>query len=425
VRAALVAGALAVVGCALVLIGSCAGPGGASRPAFGSDTSPIKHIVVIVKENHSFDNLFSWLAGANGSHTAHVGAKLVKMSQTPDTLQSDIEHTLANSLEAENNGNMNGFYKEGDAIQSGKDYADSQFSPSQIPGYYSYASTYAIADDFFSTILSGSFPNHLVLISGENAHTVDNVDRRGTLPDAWGCDSNKRAHVRTYVNGQYGWVFPCFNMQTLADEANAASLSWRYYAAPSGGAYIWSTYDAIRHIRYSKQWKTNVLDDKSFISDVHSGKLPAITWLMPYLLVSEHPPYSECAGQNWTIQQINAIMESPDWSSTAIILTWDDYGGFYDHVVPPTQGLYQLGIRVPTIVISPYSRKHFISHEQYDFRSIDKYVEQTFNLPHTMSYDRSVRSIGDMLDYNQQPLPPSPLGLTHCPRSKIGNTNIY
>ena len=140
--------------------------------------------------------------------------------------------------------------------------------------------------------------------------------------------------------------------------------------------------------------------------------------MTPPLADSEHPQESECVGENWTVQQINAIMQSPDWSSTAIILTWDDYGGFYDHVTPPLiDSWINEGPRVPAIVISPYSKPHFISHQVFDFRSIIKFMETTFNLPITTVYDHSVNNIGDMLDTTQQPLNPLVLGQQKCPKT--------
>jgi phospholipase C len=170
-------------------------------------------------------------------------------------------------------------------------------------------------------------------------------------------------------------------------------------------------------VRYSHQWGTNVTNTQNFVNDVKNNKLAAITWLVPDLRDSEHPIASECVGQNWTVDQINAIMQSAYWKNTAIILTWDDYGGFYDHVPPPRISPYELGPRVPTIMISAYSKPHHVSHRTFDFRSVLKYVEQTFKLPELMKYNRSVNSVGRLLDLTQKPLPPQPLKPTSCSRT--------
>ena len=253
-------------------------------------------------------------------------------------------------------------------------------------------------------------------MSGQSANTVDNVNREGRRPDAWGCDANKAARVTTFAKGRLGRTYPCFSIKSIADEANAANQTWRYYDAPLGKpSFIWSSFDAIKRVRYSPQWKTNVVDPSHFAGDVQNGRLAAISWLIPSRRDSEHPNMSECQGENWTVQQINTVMASSYWKDTAIILTWDDYGGFYDHVAPPRITPYELGPRVPLIVISPYAKPHFVSHQIYDFRSVMKYLEQTFQLPHKMKYDRSVASIGDMLDPAQQPLPPQLLSTRPCP----------
>jgi phospholipase C len=111
--------------------------------------------------------------------------------------------------------------------------------------------------------------------------------------------------------------------------------------------------DAIKHIRFGPLWKTNVVRDTTFIKDVQSGHLPQVSWLVTNALESDHPPASICLGENWTVRQINAVMKSRYWKDTAIFLTWDDFGGFYDHVAPPHLDYISLGPRVPTIVISP------------------------------------------------------------------------
>ena len=197
-----------------------------------------------------------------------------------------------------------------------------------------------IADHFFATMLGGSFANHLVTIAGQSMGVIDSPDSS----TAWGCDSTKRTRVLTDTNsGKRKFVFPCFNGETLVDEANKAGVSWKYYApAPGDLGYLWSTFDAVRHIRFSSQWDTNVVAPDQFQRDVNANTLPALSWLVAPLKQSDHPPASICAGQAWTVEQINAVMKSPAWSSTVIILTWDDFGGFYDHVSPPRQTPYRL-----------------------------------------------------------------------------------
>ena len=196
------------------------------------------------------------------------------------------------------------------------------------------------------------------------------------------------------------------------------------YASPPGTfGYLWNTLDAFRHVRYSRQWGTNVSGPQGFYRDVRTNKLPAISWVTPNLQGSDHPPESICAGENWTVEHINAIVKSSLWSHTVIILTWDDFGGFYDHVPPPSETPYvyghRLGPRVPLLVISPWSRPHLIYSKELDFRSIIKFVENQFHLPHLAHFDRHVKSVSAMLDTSQSPLPPLRLHTRTCNTSNI------
>lgn len=389
---------------------------GGCRP--GSCAS-IRHVVIIIKENRTFDNLFGRFPGADGTSHAQVGRRVIKMGLTPDVLRYDLGHGDVSARNAIDGGKMDGFYRVSHAFQDGQDVADSQFTGKQLPAYWDYARTFGLADHFFSTIAASSFPNHLVTVSGDSYGTLDNpVTRDWKQPRSWGCDAQAGTMVHTFINGVSGKTFPCFNGKTLVDEANAAGVSWRYYAGPMGTfGYLWNTLDAFRHVRYSRQWQTNIATPNQFNADVKSGKLPAISWLTPDLKGSDHPPESECAGENWTVNKINAIMSSRLWSSTVIILTWDDFGGFYDHVPPPHESAYSLGPRVPTLVISPYVKPHSIYSAQLDFRSIVKYVEHQFSLPHLARFNRKVNDIGQMLDLGQRPLPPVHLSTRTCPNS--------
>lgn len=214
----------------------------------------------------------------------------------------------------------------------------------------------------------------------------------------------------------------CFTSDTLGDGANAAGVSWRYYASPIGKVgYMWWAFDAFRGIRYSSQWQTNVLNVDRFASDVSRGKLSAITWLMATWNGSHHPNTSECAVENWTVRQVNAMMT---WH-TVIVLTWDDYGGFYDHVAPPHKSAFRLSPRVPAIVISPYSRPSFVSHESYDFSSIGKTVEQTSKLPALASYNRHVATIGGTLNLRGPVLKPLVLRTRRCPAGDPPPSGVY
>jgi phospholipase C len=424
-RVLLVGASLALVLAVLVLLND-------RRSAETANSGPIQHIIIIIKENRSFDNMFGLYPGANGTQYAMEGTKRVRMSITPDELWLDLGHGWQSARNAIDHGKMDGFYTEKPNRQGPHhlDMADTELDQSRIPDYWAYASTFSLADGFFSTVATSSFPNHMVLMSGKPDGTLDNpINTRNphhwTPTNSWGCDANR--YVTVAVDYQKARIRPCFSNETIVDEANAAGVSWRYYASPMTAGvsgYIWNTLSAFRQIRYSSQWNTNIGTQSQFNKDVASGNLPAISWLTPPLKTSDHPPYSICKGQNWTVDKVNEVMDSPLWQHTAIILTWDDYGGFYDHVAPPHESAYTLGPRVPLLVISPYSRPHLIYSKTMDFRSVLTFVENQFNLPHLAKFDRNVNSVGGMLNLNQTSLPPLRLGHSTCPKQHPLNS-IY
>jgi phospholipase C len=376
---------------------------------------PIKHVIIIDKENHSFDNLFGRFPGADGTTVAHIGNVVSPLNHTPDHTLLDVAHAGDAAAFAVDGGKMDRFDQLPGAIQDGKDIADSQYAQSDVPAYWSYARAYTLDDHFFSTIMGPSFPNHLVTIAASSANTVDNP--RGQTQHAWGCDGGKYSLVDSIDpnTGRRYLTKPCFDIPTMADTMQKAHVSWKYYAPGAfHSGYIWSAFDAIRHIRYSNLWKTNVPPDTSFIKDVNGGKLPSVSWLVTNEQLSEHPPYSMCEGENWTVDQINAVMKSKYWNDTLIVMTWDDFGGFYDHVAPPKLDYLSLGPRVPAIIISPYARKGYVDHSTYDFTSILRFIEDDFRLPSLTSRDRNADSVIASMNMKQQPLRPLVLKHQSC-----------
>lgn len=410
----------------LALLAAAAGGAAIAAGAGSASASPaIKHIVIIVKENRSFDNIFGLYPGADGASMAREGSRLIRMKPTPDSLWADVGHGNVSTANAMAGGEMNGFWRLVGAFQHRKDIADSEFNRRGVPVYYAYADRFGLADRFFSTVATSSFPNHMVLVSGRSMGTLDNPvvtrTKRWKQPNSWGCDAQAGTTVAVWWSSTR--IRPCFSSKTIVDEANAAGVSWKYYASPLTGTlgYLWNSLTSFRQIRFSRQWGANISTQAGFSRDVATGRLPAISWLTPDLKTSDHPPESMCVGENWTVDQINKVMASPLWKSTAIILTWDDYGGFYDHVAPPNQGHYMLGPRVPLLVISPYARPHLIYSRTMDFRSILTFVERQFKLPHLAKFDRAVNGVGPMLNLRQAPLPPLPLRHQRCPGRKIPN----
>ena len=398
-----------------------AAPGAATSP---SRPNPIQHIVVIVKENRSFDNYFGTFPGASGSRVGRTSQRrLVPLIHTPDHTLLDIGHAGDAARLAVAGGRMNGFDRLPGAVQDGQDVALSQLSQADIPNYWAYARAYALDDHFFSTINGPSFPNHLVTVAASSPNPDDNPILNSS--HSWGCDAGRYAKVEAVDphTGARSFIKPCFDIDTLPDLLQQAGISWKYYAPRQyQSGYIWSALNSVKHIRYSLLWHTNVPDTSQFIRDVQAGTLPQVSWLVMNEEVSDHPPHSACVGENWTVHQLNALMRSPLWSSTAVFLTWDDFGGFYDHVAPPHPDFISYGPRVPTIVISPYARPQLIDHRQYDFASILRYIEDRFGLPRLSTYDRQAQSIAPDLNLTQSPRAPLILHQRWCPPGAYATT---
>jgi phospholipase C len=211
-------------------------------------------------------------------------------------------------------------------------------------------------------------------------------------------------------------VQPCFDFQTEGDLLTEAGLDWAYYAAePDQLGYIWSAYAAVRHIRETDQWDEHVLPVDDVVRDIRTDRLPPVTWITPRYELSEHPQYNFCLGENWSTRVIDAVMRSPMWENTAIFITWDDYGGFYDHVAPPQVDGFGFGIRVPLLLISPYALRGEVDHHLGEFSSVLRFIEDNWGLVQLTDRDRDAENLSYDFDFSQKPAPPDPLPLrTDC-----------
>ncbi len=388
-------------------------------------SGPIKHIVFFVKENRTFDNYFGTYPGANGATTATDSTgKVVPLQHETDQVP-DISHSSESAIMAYDNGKMDKF----NLISSQKDnkpkdtYGNNsltQFQQADIPNYWKYAQNFVLGDNMFSSLMGPSFPNHLYTVAGQSGGAVNNpkTDKNvGTLGNAtkgWGCDiANQQVQVKD-SKGQENLQEACFDFETLADELDKANYGWRYYAPPSGASgYIWSAFDAIKHIRFGPDWKF-VVPTEQFMTDAAAGTLPAVSWIVTPGKVSEHAPASVCVGEDWTVQMLNSLMQGPDWASTAVFLTWDDFGGFYDHVAPQQVDGYGLGFRVPLLVISPFAKKGYIDHTQYEYSSMLRFAEDELGLPTMTNRDKAANNMMGAFDFSQAARPPVVLQQRSC-----------
>jgi phospholipase C len=377
----------------------------------------IQHIVFIVKENRSFDNYFGTFPGAYGATTAVISTgQVIPLGHTPDVAPRDLDHSWGYAITAMDSGKMDKFdltYTSSYPCNVNGDYlCFTQLTQQDIPNYFTYAQNFVLADQMFSSIHGPSFPNHLYTVAAQSGGAADNP----LPPPNWGCDAAAGASVSIIdTQGNLTSQFPCFDFQTLADSLSDAGITWRFYAPSLGQpGYGWNPLDAIDHIRNTSVWTTNVAPESQFILDAQNGQLPAVSWLVPLHPMSDHPVVSSCGGENWTVEQINAVMQGPLWNSTAIFITWDEFGGFYDHVYPPLPDQYGLGLRVPLIIISPYAKAGYISHTTYEFSSFLKFAEERFGLAPLTERDSAANDMTDSFDFTQQPLPPLVLQTRNC-----------
>jgi len=379
-------------------------------------TTPIKHVVFIIKENRSFDNLFGKFPGAAGATAGFASTgQAVTLGHTPDRVR-DMGHIWTDNITAVDGGKMDGF----DKIRLGNFNGDlmtyTQYSQSDLPNYWALAKAYTLADHMFASTGGPSFPNHLFTVSPIPTGTISNPVTTLGPTYIWGCDAASSTTVQIlHTDGSVTTKFPCYTVASLADVLQDQGVTWKYYA-PSAGqvGYMWSALNAISSIRKSSLWTTNVVPYTQFQQDALAGNLPEVSWLVPDSSISDHPPSSLCAGENWTIKQINAIMQGPNWASTAIFLVWDDFGGFYDHVPPPTLDAYGLGIRVPLIVISPYAKTNNISHTRYEFASVIKFIEKNWGLPSMNGRDVNATNLMDAFNFTGTPAAAKILATRQC-----------
>ncbi len=389
-----------------------------------STTWPIKHVVFILKENRSFDNLFGLFPGVDGTRVANDRGTMRRLTRATDQRAHDLTHCYNCAVAAIDGGKMDGFNQSDPDDQ----YAFTQFRPAQLPNYWHWAQRNVLMDTFFASATGPSFPNHLYAIAAQSGGALDNpVQDPAALrrmqdkgyAKSWGCDiAQPGAYVEIVdPEGVLVKVDPCFDFRTEGDLLRKADIPWAYYAATNTQlGYIWSAYSALDRYRNNpKMWARFIRPVDDLVRDIKADRLPPVTWVTPRFQLSEHPEYNFCHGENWTTQVVDAIMQSPMWKDTAIFISWDDYGGFYDHVPPVNVDRFGFGIRVPMLMISPYAKDGFVDHRLGEFSSVLRFIEDNWGLSKLTHRDRRARNLTEAFDFTQAPRPPDPLPLrTDC-----------
>jgi phospholipase C len=406
--------AIGLLSAGLLCTSAAAGCGHEAAPSPGSTPLPstpppdtagrIKHVVMIMQENRSFDHYFGMFPGADGFTLDAQGNPLnsnvdphflesthvVKAFHDPSDFNANFGHGPMSFTSGYDNGMMDGFIAAAEAGYPG--CGDPAACPTlldvmgyktgaDIPNYWTYAKSFALLDHLFPSTWSWSWPIHQYLVSEWAALCSSS--------DPMSCDTNLgMSWPRTY--DYYSWT----PITYLLDRAN---VSWRYYVAAGTIAdcengerecppvnqltdvpNIWNPLPLFEAVKEAGDEK-NVHLVSEFYRDAAAGTLPAVSWIAPNWEVSEHPPGAVSEGQAYVTSLINAVMgDEETWSSTAIFLFWDDWGGFYDHVPPPQVNDSGFGLRVPGIVISPWVKPGLIDHQQLSFDAFLKFVEDTF-----------------------------------------------
>jgi phospholipase C len=432
-----------------ILLAACQGNAGeASRFEMPGTTAPlahrdsssgkITHVVIVIQENRSFNNLFYGYPGATtsaygyDSHGSKIALKPVTLATT-----WDLQHNAQGFIKACNGTGtipgtdcrMNGFNRQSWTCGVGTEPQCPNKNPpySYVPHaetkpYFDMANQYVLADEMYASDFdTSSFMSHQYIIAGVNPES--SVD----YPDGvWGCPGGPPDQIKVLgANRQFpsGYEEPCWDPTTLGDELDASGVSWAYYASPvkgygtldcggsprgdasKGRGGIWSAYQAIKHICYGPDWSKNVVSPQTqFLSDVQSGNLRAVSWVTPTYANSDHGGSGSKTGPSWVASIVNAIGKSQYWDSTAIVIFWDDSGGWFDPQAPDYVDNDGLGFRLPLLVISAYAKHGYVSHVHYEHGSILRFVEDQFGLARLGASDTRANSLQpDCFDFTQPP----------------------
>jgi phospholipase C len=386
----------------------------ASRPKPSGKFQKINHVIWIIQENRSFDNYFGPFPGADG---LEPNACLPKMPGSKECVKPfhmpkdqpifDLPHSWEAAHAAYDNGRMDGF-----VWAEGTPYTMGYYDERDIPNYWNYARHFTLCDEFFSSLMGPSFPNHVYMVAAQSGGVITNITNLRQLervtddPDGFSFASMVNLFQKTNLSWEYYTETrpPIPWLIRMAGRQHEDSL--RVTFPDPKGLTLWNPLPGFNFIRDNPKLMANLVDLKEYYADLQQGALPEVSWIIPDAQDSEHPPEPIAQGMWHVTKIINALMESPYWKDTVVFLTWDDYGGFYDHVQPPMEDAFGLGPRVPMIVISPYARPGYVSHATYEFGSVLKFIEERWGLGHLTLRDGSASDMSDCFNFGQKPNAP-------------------
>jgi phospholipase C len=406
---------------AFLLLGVQFFPAYASSSTTGHQpTTPIQHLVILMQENHTFDNYFGTYPAADGLPAGtkmpidpnNLAAGFVTPWHIGSTTITDINHSASTFQDQYNNGKMDGFVSALNARNQDGKLAMGYYDGTDIPYYWNLADNYVLFDQFFSSAQDGSFANHMFWVAA-----IPPVAPRGVqLSEALA------------------------NVTTIFDELQAAGVSWKFYVqnydptityrnvGTSGNRasqVIWIPLLYFDRFIEDPALSSHIVDLSQYYVDLQHGSLPAVSYIVPSG-ASEHPPSSLSSGQRFVKSIIQELMRSSAWDSSAFMLAYDDWGGWYDHVIPPQVDQYGYGPRVPVLLVSPYAKSGYIDNTMLDFTSMLKFIEQNWNIAPLSQRDALANNFLSAFDFSQPPRLPIYLPLTRIthPAEKNNPTDL-
>ena len=410
--------AIRAIACGLSLgLAGCGGGGGAGTVAaqsFGPGPTPtpfpqglIQHVVIIVQENRSTDNMFNGFPGADTATTGNDHGSIVQLQPVPLEVGNDYTHSHGTFMASYDGGKMDRFPA---GIRGDSAYV--YVPAAETAPLRQLAQQYVFADRMFQTNEGPSFPAHQFVFSatskpsdGSDLLASENPgDKTHTTPLGCGSVPDMRVPLIDPNGSERNQAYPCFEHETLTDLLEGRGITWTYYTPQVGG--FWDGPSSIQHIFDNPAEEARVVTPETQIfADISSGNLAGVSWVIPNGLNSDHPGVHTNTGPSWVASIVDAIGTSQYWNTTAIFVTWDDWGGVYDHVAPPIKGSYSYGFRVPLIVVSPYAKSGYVSHQPHDFGSIIHFVEDAWGLGTLGFADERADDLSDCFDFSQSPRP--------------------
>ena len=368
-------------------------------------------------ENRSFDNLFGRFPGVNGTT---VGVKCGRGGAADQVSRLAARGSPARSrgrAQLPERRQARRLRRRQRTATRGRTRSSRN---NRLPNYWHWAREYALSDNFYASALGPSYPNHFFFIAGQSGGVIDNPEnilvrpgKDGEKPfKSWGCDA-LGDDVFVLVKDDKGNLSKhdsCFNFKTVGQQLTEIGIDWRLLLGRSPGrsGYFWNAYNGIHDVFHTDLWHEHAQNPiDRLIDDIQANALPAVTWVTPQFELSDHPPASSSFAHNWLTDIVNAVMKSDMWDQTAIFITWDEWGGFYDSVMPPAVDDVGLGFRVPLLTISPYARRGLIDDEMGEFSSPLRFISDNWGLDPLTPRIANTHNFEHVFDFSAPPRPPA------------------